>query len=372
LMRYNITVFSHKISGAMTGKTVLEASRQNALSTKTASSSVTAKPHSAPPSPVASAAVSRSIPALIAAAGLPADKLSASIVSFARFFSLPLKPELMVAIRRQALSSSSALTQAEEAKPRAKPQAKPQAAETTPGLKTAAQDREALSLAAAAAESKGLELHPQGLENFAEAIDPDWQKRQEEGGQRRRRNKNHDEKENFPKADEIAASGVKEMALKYVEKDPLLDILNRLPGKNGQRWMVFPFSFSEGGRIFNVSLRILLEMDNQALSQASCSAGLIALDIVENERSWLFVMDNWNVAAKLAVYLQPELPPKALASLSGELARLMEIPSERISVRNRAETFPCEADFATVGGGATADGGIADNDNLLRSIDEAV
>jgi hypothetical protein len=301
---------------------------------------------------------------LIAAAGLPADKLSASIVSFARFFSLPLKPELMAAIRRQALSSPSAATQSDSAKALVKTVA----AETTPGLKTAAQNREALSLAAAAAESKRLELHPQGLENFAEAIDPNWQKRQEEGGRHRRRNKNHDEKENSPKANAISASGVKEMALESAEKDPLLNILNKLPGKNGQRWIVLPFSFCEGNRTFNVSLRILLETENQTLTQVSLGAGLMALDIAENERSWLFVLDKRNAAATLAVYLQPELPPKALASFSGELARLMEIPPDRVFLRNRGESFPCEANFAAVGGGAVADGG----GNIFLSVDEAV
>ncbi len=38
--------------------------------------------------------------------GLPADKISSSIISFARFFSLPLKPELMAAIRRQVFARS--------------------------------------------------------------------------------------------------------------------------------------------------------------------------------------------------------------------------------------------------------------------------
>jgi hypothetical protein len=330
-----------------------------------APASATVKPPSVPPSPPATSAVTRSIPALIAAAGLPADKLSASIVSFARFFSLPLKPELIAAIRRQALSSPSATTQSDSAKAQVKPQAQPLAAETIPGLKTAAQNREALSLAAAAAESKGLELHPQGLEDFAEALDPDWQKRQGDGGQRRRRNKNNGERENAPKTGAISASRVKEIALESAEKDPLLNILNRLPGKNGQRWMVFPFSFCEDNRIFNVSLRILLETENQTLTQVSCNAGLMALDIAENERSWLFVLDKRNVAATLVAYLQPELPPKALAPFSDELSLLMEIPPERISVRNRAESFPCEVNFAAIGGGAVADGGVP-------SIDEAV
>jgi hypothetical protein len=38
------------------------------------------------------------------------DKLSASIITFARFFSLPIKPESMAAIRRQAFTQVSGET----------------------------------------------------------------------------------------------------------------------------------------------------------------------------------------------------------------------------------------------------------------------
>jgi hypothetical protein len=347
--RYNKAVVSHKISGTVAGNTVLEPTRHNSPPAKAVPSSVTVKP---PLAPMASSAVPRSISALIADAGLPADKLTASIVSFARFFALPLKPEMMAAIRRQVLSSSTAA----QSNP-----VKLAAAENVSDSGTAAKNREALSLAAAAAESKGLELHPRGLEVLAEALDPDWQKRQEERNQHRRRNKRHDEQENSPKAGAISASSLKEMALESAEKDPLLAIFNRLPSKNGQRWVALPFSFSVDGRKFNVSLRILLEPDYQAANQVSCGVGLMALDIAEGEKKWLFVFDNRNMAAKLAVYLQPELPPRDIVSFTSGLSRLMEIPPERIFVRNRAESFPCEA------GCAKADGG-----DIFRSIDEAV
>jgi len=315
---------------------------------------------SAPPAPVP-----RSASALIAAARLPVDKLSASIVSFARFFSLPLKPELMAEMRRQTLAHPSA-TQADMVK-----QAAAQNAAETGAV---AKIREALSLAAAAAESKGIELHPKGLEAFAEAIDPDWQKREDSGGhgQRGRQNKNRrqQEEENAPdktgpaKIAAMTAAGLKQMALESAEKNPLLSILNRLPGKNGRRWIVLPFSFEEGGREFKVSLRILLEAD-QSPNRASCMAATcVALDIAESERRWLFALEAASgllaaglPAKKLAVYLQPELPPRAHAPFTRELSRLLEIPLERISIRPRAESFPCESGRA---------------DDLPRSINEAV
>jgi len=341
-------VFSHKISGTTADKTAAEPSRQNTASTKAALSSAAAKPPAVPPS-----AAARSGSALIAAAGLPLDKLSASIVSFARFFSLPLKPELMAAMRRQALAPQAA-----------PPTASPVTEKNAPDLEIVAKNREALSLAAAAAESKGVELTAKGLEQFVEAIDPDWQKRQDpDERNRKRQHKNSDEQEKenaSAKTGLFSAAGIKEMALRTAEKNPLLAILNKLPGKNAQRWMVFPFSFSEGGREYKVSLRIPLETDSQ-ISQRAVG---MAMDIAESEtgQSWLFVANGPNqrgipAASSLTVYLQPELSPKARASLARELSLLMEIPPERISVKNRTESFPCES-------GGT--------DDLLCAINEAV
>jgi len=341
-------VLSHKISGTADGKFTPEPSVQNSTS-KTQLSPTTEKPSVTPPA-------ARSVPALIAAAGLPTDKLSASLVSFARFFSLPLKPELMAAMRRQVLAPTAQLPTATAASSTA--------AENAPDLETAAKNREALSLAAAAAESKGIELDQKGLEQFAEAIDPEWQKRQnpdERNRKRQHKNSDEQEKENTSaKTGPLSASGIKEMALRASEKNPLLALLNKLPGKNARRWMTFPFSFSEGGREFNVSLRILLETD----SLISKRAVGMAVDIAESEteRRWLFTANGpnrhgINAASGLTVYLQPELPPKARASLIRELSLLMEIPPEGICVKNRTESFPCES-------GGT--------DDLLPFINEAV
>jgi len=310
----------------------------------------------------------RPVSSLVSAAGLPADKLSASIISFARFFSLPIKPELMAAIRRQALaqpqssatSQTAATAQSELAK----------SAENASDSGVAVKSREAFSLAAAAAESKGVELNQKGLEMFAEAIDPD-QQRQDTGNQnqRGRRNRNHNESEEEGasiKTVSLSASGIEEMALESSGKDPLLSVLNRMPGKNGQRWIVLPFNFTENDREFRVSMRILLETGHAA-NRAIC----MALDIAESgitensenerltpEKRWLFVLESANSRIdRLSVYLRPELPPKAQSSLASELSNLLEIPHERISVKKWTESFPCES---SVG---------ADH---LRSIDEAV
>ena len=276
----------------------------------------------------------RSASSLAAAAGLPQDKLSASIVSFARFFSLPLKPELLSAIRRQAFSPQSAPP----------PELRQSLAGPAPAQEpvlTAARIRETLSLSAAAAESKGVELHPKALEAYAEAVDPEWQKKQNSGGQKRRqRDKDQNEKERI-KTPPITAPALEKAVLQSAQKNPLLDILNKLPGKNGQRWIVLPFDFPQDDPEYRVSMRILLE---EPPSRAAC----MALDIAESAdpgQRWMFMLEAANgKPVRLTSYLRPELPPRAQSRLKRELSALLEIPPERVFVRNTEEAFPCESD----------------------------
>jgi hypothetical protein len=351
-------VYTHRTSSLESGK-ALGSSERNASLPKATSPTAAVKPSQ--PS-----AVPRSVTTLIAAAGLPADKLSASIISFARFFSLPIKPELMAAIRRQSLSPTAQQTNTSPPSMTAPQSNAANLAETisprAANLETLAKNREALSLAAAAIKDKGAELNPEKLETYTEAIDPDWQKRNSGRNSQEQRHKEQ-KKEDNAKAESdannktiISASDIKKLILESKEKEPLLSILNRLPGKNGQFWLVYPFDFCESGREFKVSLRILMDKDN------STENGVrhMALDIVEHgehDCRWLFVPVHTNkeavgiskngalksgVISRLMLYIEPELPPKALASLAHKMSRIMEIPLENIAVKNMTESFPIE------------------------------
>ena len=302
-----------------------------------------------------------SVHTLIAAAGLPADRLSASIVSFARFFSLPIKPELMAALRQQVFSQPMPT-------PTPTAQAAMPTAETAP--ETLARIREALSLAAAAAEGKGLELNKKGLGVYAEAITPDWQKRQGSGEQERRQRRQQDEgdrREGLSKTDPVSAEELRNQVLESAGKDPLLAILNRLPCKDGRYWIVLPFDFDMDGREFRVSMRILLDDGNLAVNQS----GRMVLDIAENaqaqnamaggktERRWLFALESTNGAiTRLTAYLAPELPSMAVDSFTKDLSGLVGIPVECVSVKGRMDDFPCESSDCP--------------DNLLRAVYETV
>jgi len=283
----------------------------------------------------------RSAVSLAAAVGLPPDKLSSSIISFARFFSLPLKPQLLADIRRQALLPQPQQQTTQQAKPQqGLQQSSLQAAVL---LKT----REALSLSAAAAESKGIELLPKGLESYTEAVDPDSRRQNRDKKQDKQNNDKNEQNEKAEKelikTGTITADSLKKSAYDYAENNKLLDILNSLPGINGQRWIVIPFNFSNDKSDFNVSMRILLDKDF-IKSHAVC----MALDIIESgdtEQRRLFVMESANERpVRLTIYFKPELPKKHHLQVLRELSDVLKIPLERIVFKASEETFPCEAD----------------------------
>ncbi|MCL2184778.1 MAG: hypothetical protein FWB86_02835 [Treponema sp.] len=279
----------------------------------------------------------RSIFSVISSLGLPSDKLSASIISFARFFSLPLKPNVLAAIRQQAFSQTqqtagnAALTGA----------ANQTVASSSADTSFAMKMREAFSFAAAAAESKGVELNQKGIEQYAQAIDPDLHNRQEkERQQEKRRNKDQIEEE---KTTITAASLEKNV---NENTTPLIEMLNRMPGKNGQRWIVLPFNFSKDGKEFNISMRVLLENENRAVK--------MALQITENseQRDLLFIFENnfmqqgeslsLSQFSRLTLYHQDELSSKEKEYYKKELSSILEIPIDQINVKKRTENFPFE------------------------------
>ena len=271
------------------------------------------------------------------AAGLPQDKLSSSIVSFARFFSLSLKPQVLADIRRQVflvqgqtLTQTAVLTQ----------QAAQPAAHTGTD-QSIFKMREAISLSAAAAESKGVELLPKGLESYAEAADPDLRRQNREQKQKKQ-DREQTEKEEI-KTNSISANNIKKSAYDYLDKNPLIDILNKLPGKNGKRWVVFPFDFKTNDMEYMVSVRVLLD-DNRNINKTVC----LAMDIAEKNNQhnrWLFYMESVNEKPiKLFVYLQDEIPAKMHLKYKEKLSQELDIPQKQIFIKIREESFPYEAD----------------------------
>lgn len=329
------------------------------------------------PSPV----VMRSAASLAASAGLPADKLSSSIVSFARFFSLPLKKEMLAGIRRQALSANKQPPLSHNVSNTANAllsrsvvqqqntQSTVSASDTAAVLKT----REAVSLAASAAESKGVELNQKALETYSQAIDPDWKEQHGDENQNSNNHQNDSGEKNKKENDEkkqdkeeiISADFIKKLSGEFTKNNQLLIMLNKLPLKNGKRWIVLPFEFADNENQFIVSMRILLDNDN--------SASRMALQITQNfglvnnekrkengeqfsAKKWLFGFEfTGNKLSKVIVYLKDELNEKEQNKIKKELSMSMKIPIEYIFIKYSLENFPSEAD-----------------DDQFISIDEAV
>ncbi|MDR1024440.1 MAG: hypothetical protein LBL56_01840, partial [Treponema sp.] len=175
------------------------------------------------------------VASLAAALKLPVGPWSASILSFAKFFSLPLDGDFLASIRQKVL----------------KAEAQGHTAGRTPesgpagGLGTEnAELREALSLAALAASAKGVELSPEALAEYARALRG---RRQEEdsspgaesesggdsgpepGTEGQGRGGNHGAERGRKEApDRVPKPALREKIL--AAQAPLLRLLNRLPG----------------------------------------------------------------------------------------------------------------------------------------------
>ncbi|MDR0400428.1 MAG: hypothetical protein LBH51_05740 [Treponema sp.] len=251
------------------------------------------------------------ISSLLASLKLPPGGLSTSILSFAKFFSLPLDPSFLGNIRQAALAGGGG-------------------AESSPGPGEDSRSprfREALALGALAAASKGLELSPEALARYAGALlhggDAPHGERaagvqgKENSGEEGAAGDSADDRSGgmpergapdregggspgkerpgnegrFPaqagssKAGaaerRLDASGLRESAL--AAQGPLLAILNRLPGKDGKRWIVLPFSLEE----LDMCLRILLAPPGGS-SGGSWRVEQMGLDIRNGEESWRF------------------------------------------------------------------------------------
>jgi hypothetical protein len=284
--------------------------------------------------------------ALFKALGLPADRLSASIISFAKFFSLQLDPGILAKIRGQAslLANNGLPGQAslpghpQQSSLLISGSALPAETVSSAALKA----KEALALAGLAATDKGLELTQAGLEEYAAAIDPDRRQGADNSANRKNDSGRQSQEEQSTGSEE--SPGENEI-LKAAEASPALKLLNWLPGKNGQRWLVFPFSFSQKRRRFRASLRILL---GGADAGSKPLSGRMSLDIAETaevEKRWLFTMSmNKQGQADLKVMVHPPRRQRGLKILAGQLSRSMGMPPDSVVIQNFDASFPFAPD----------------------------
>jgi hypothetical protein len=261
------------------------------------------------------------------ALGIPQDALSSRLLSFFRYFSLPLNGEQIAKLRREVLASLPAGVSAAEGVPQNRGTA----------------GRGALALAAAAAADKGVVLSPEALAEYAAAINPEEGQTGDEGFSGEPGNPEQDPpQERKKKKEPPHTSGETETLRKKIETlpahQPLLDLLNRLPGKNAQHWMLFPFTFSSGGVAFKVSLRILLTEP-----RAGYDGTRLILDILSKKQYWFFCFSGYGTSHSRAdIGVFPPLPPEGLKNLERELRGVLGDFAEEIHTENREKNFLAE------------------------------
>jgi hypothetical protein len=326
------------------------------------------------------APVQKTLSGLAQVLGLPKDALSASIISFARYFSLPLDPGLMAKIRRDSLSAA----------PEASAPAKAPPPEGRDGQSAAA-------LASAAAAAKGLELSRGGLAAYAAALDPGSpDKNSGDPGQSGhgdtghspgdgdtgRGSSGHGDAGHSPGGGASGNSGqrggsqdgldpgdltqgdkLREKLLNIEGQNPLLNLLNRVPGRNGERWITIPFAFTHENLEYRVSLRILVEETSSRSLPGRESPGRLALDISGGDRDrpvlrWFFMYDKpLGEEPRLKARFWPPEDKKTQKSFQKKLSLLLSLHSDQIEIIND-KNLPSFA--------------IDCRDSILPSIDEEV
>ncbi|MDR3122971.1 MAG: hypothetical protein LBU16_04235 [Treponema sp.] len=260
--------------------------------------------------------------------GLPRDALSASLLSLAKFFSLPLDTRLMQRLRQQALSLTPPPAKALPGNARDNGPQQPDQPLAGP-LRSAV-------LAAAAAAGKGVALSHEALASYAAALAVDDREGEAPEDEAEARGGADRDGERPPEQPEAAPGfpaskngpGSALFAERIEERLPLLGVLNRIPGRDGRRWITLPFSFESGGAAFNVSLRIALADTNSIPWKAE----RMALDVKTDQRRWSFMLENagsgdGQVFARAVFGVDPPLKAgaerelrKLLGSIAGKVA----------------------------------------------------
>jgi len=291
---------------------------------------------------------------------LPPDGLSRSLIAFARFFGLPLEPKFLAALRRDALGAAMPGTTGQEA--------------AAPG----AASREAAALGAAAAADKGIKLGEKALKEYAAAIEgrPESFVREDSAGTRSEKTR-----EDTPLLSETDPDGqgqgtpqnpdgqgdtqdgrraphegtetqsedkkVTDTIQKILEERPLLDLINRIPGKNG-RWIVVPFSFSEDGVELAVSLRIFVKEGTSifagSLVSERLSADIRVSRLGREQRRWLISLEREADGIRANVNVFSGSGPCDFSGaerkrLIRELAAALDVPFDRVSIREEPLLF---------------------------------
>jgi hypothetical protein len=265
----------------LAGKKPLAAGKPEAAPEKSPLARLPAKAAAIPSGATESRVKAPTVKQLIHSLKLPQDSLSVTLLNLARNFSLPLEPALFSRLRREALTLK--------------------ARRTGRGASVGPRELAAAARATAAAASKGVILTEKALEQYAQAIDPDYAAEEQDSPE-------HGEGQSFGGEERDAAHEGEELrkilgeaagrqdAKAEPDEESLLGILNRLPGKEGDFWTVYPYKMKFEALEIRVSVWILLpckdyNKDYRDSAKKEAVRG-IAVHAVGKERRWVFSMMN--------------------------------------------------------------------------------
>ena len=265
--------------------------------------------------------------------GFPQDTLSVALLVFARYFSLPIKPALIGQLRREFLNTGKTSATGESTDLRSGSAIDSKASPTKLSPQTAGEKAalDSESMAAVIAADKGLSLNSDALLRYAAFLLPPL------FGDKKENADDSNDKEDAPESDEVRA-----IAEEEEQKDDFLALLNSIPGKNGQYWMVFPFSVKVRGIDLNVFLRFL-----KREHLAEKDGDQLILDVSGLKRQWRCFLKKTSGKFRANILVYPEYNPKELGALQKEAERLFGSSGD-ISIQNGDKIPSWAEDLSTL------------------------
>jgi len=246
--------------------------------------------------------------------GLPKDALSTALLVFTRFFSLSADKALIGSLRREILEllkSSSPGTAEEKAALEAKAMAAIIAADKGLLLTPAALERYARLLMPASLMPQFMAKTTQGKEAPSPKTAASSRDRGEKSSGVAQGEAGDDSREKIPEPEELKAIAEAQMG-----EDGFLDLLNCLPGKNGQYWLVFPFSVNVKGIELKVLLRVLQSERGSVPGGPSAQEdGQLIADISGPKRQWRCFVNKTAGKFRADIRVYPEYHQRALDRL---------------------------------------------------------
>jgi hypothetical protein len=136
---------------------------------------------------------------------------------------------------------------------------------------------------------------------------------------------------------------LRNLARKAEAGEPLLELLNRIPGKDGKYWLVIPIPIEDGGVRLQVTLRLLLA----PTAGTPGNVEQMTLGINGDRERWLF---SYRPGAVLQAALWPETGEGERVGLERELAECLGLSPEQVKISGWNPVFApdCRNDLFSV------------------------